>query len=256
MRIRALALFVFFAAQARGESALPNLLLSIDPATVSNSGSTELICRVTIPDAATSCTVDVQPPLGFRAEPRSITITGAALPLVVMRKVTLTPVDTYQNGGTKVVRADLFASDTNGPIRLAAPTQQTSFEYVNCRLSIRKYLWIGFFGIVIGYLIRFLINILKTIPAPSPFARDADSGPITAFVQKYYYWIDGFVTVVLGLVILVSFVKNDFPPEAAARWYGALVVGVGVGALTNSELLTRLIAGLPRSGSVVVSRTV
>jgi hypothetical protein len=232
------------------------LSVALEPLSLSGSGSIELLCTVIVPADAKTCTIEVQPPLGFRAEPRTITITGAAPGVQIVRRITLTPSDTFQKKGSKTVLVDLLATGPNGALPTGVSTQSKTFTYTNPRLDVVQYLWIGGFGIILGYIARFLINLLKTIPAPAPFVDATAAGRITTFVQKHYYWVDGGITLALGLLILIGFIRNELPPDAAAYWYGALILGVGVGALTNSELLTRLVAGLPRSGGVAVTRTV
>jgi len=48
------------------------------------------------------------------------------------------------------------------------------------------------------------------------------------------------VTAAIGFLALVALVQDGQPPQNATYWYTALAVGVGLGLLTNSELLTKL----------------
>lgn len=65
------------------------------------------------------------------------------------------------------------------------------------------------------------------------------NGPITRFVKDHYCQVDFAVTVALGAAALIALIKDGHPPESASAWYSALILGLGLGALTNSELITK-----------------
>jgi hypothetical protein len=44
---------------------------------------------------------------------------------------------------------------------------------------------------------------------------------------------------------MLALIKNGHPHDSAAQWYGALIGGVALGLLTNSELITKI--PVPRS---------
>lgn len=48
------------------------------------------------------------------------------------------------------------------------------------------------------------------------------------------------MTLLIGLFVLLYLLKDGHVPDSAAYWYGALVTGVGLGLLTNSELIVKL----------------
>jgi hypothetical protein len=66
------------------------------------------------------------------------------------------------------------------------------------------------------------------------------TGPITGFVMRHYYTVDGTVTLVLGILALLGLSAHGRPPESTAWWGAALTLGVGLGLLTNSELITKV----------------
>ncbi len=60
------------------------------------------------------------------------------------------------------------------------------------------------------------------------------------FVLEHYYWVDFAVTLTVGFLALAALMKNGRPPASAEYWPEAIVLGVGLGLLTNSDLLTRV----------------
>jgi hypothetical protein len=120
--------------------------------------------------------------------------------------------------------------------------QQSDFdvEYIPAIPIVQYLLW-GLLGVAVGYGIRLLVKVLSKIPEPIPLAND--DGPITKFVKKYYFLVDCLVTLVLGLFVLLYLIKDGHVPDSAAYWYGAVVTGVGLGLLTNSELIVKLPRG-------------
>lgn len=109
--------------------------------------------------------------------------------------------------------------------------------------SLTAYLGLGALGIVLGYLLRVLIKVLSTTTPPAPEPRRGTEpvlGPIGRFVAAHYYQVDCAVTLLLGLAALLVLVKEGHLPENGAAWYGALLLGLGLGLLTNSELITKL----------------
>lgn len=85
-----------------------------------------------------------------------------------------------------------------------------------------------------------LVEILKTVPAPSADPPEGTVGPITRFVQQYHYLVDFGVTLAMGFIVMVALLTDGRPPEAGRMWPGALATGVGLGLLANSELITRI----------------
>ena len=53
-------------------------------------------------------------------------------------------------------------------------------------------------------------------------------------------FMDFQVTQLLGFVFLASLVKDNHAPDTGMYWYSSLVLGFGIGLLTNSDLIMRL----------------
>jgi len=112
-------------------------------------------------------------------------------------------------------------------------------------VPLAAYFGFGLVGIFLGYWLRLFVKILSstTPPQPAPIAAGnppANPGPFTSFVMKHYYAVDLSVTIAIGFLILVSLIKDGNPPDNALAWYSAVAMGVGLGLLTNSELITKL----------------
>ena len=119
----------------------------------------------------------------------------------------------------------------------------TSTVSIRPEQSLAAYLGLGALGILLGYLLRLLIKVLSTTTAPAPDPPKGPApvlGPIGRFVAAHYYKVDCLVTVVLGLAALLILVREGRLPDNGAVWYGALLMGLGLGLLTNSELITKL----------------
>jgi uncharacterized membrane protein len=135
--------------------------------------------------------------------------------------------------------ASVAATPPNAAEETVLAQSEFDVDYVPA-ISLIPYLGLGLVGIVAGYLLRLLVKVLASITPPVPFTKNTGDGPITRFVKKYYYLVDCLVTLVLGLFVLLYLIKDGHVPDSAAYWYGALVTGVGLGLLTNSELITKL----------------
>jgi hypothetical protein len=116
-------------------------------------------------------------------------------------------------------------------VKLAYAPVQPAWEFVLT----------GLLGIVIGWLVRLVLQVQKTITPPAP--EPAKDGPVTVFVKSYYYWVDLAVTAVIGVVVLATMLKDGMPPDAGALIYQSFAIGFGLGLLTNSDLITRTKAG-------------
>jgi hypothetical protein len=117
-------------------------------------------------------------------------------------------------------------------------------------VPLSTYFGFGLIGIFLGYWLRLFVKILSSITPPQPLSIatgiSLTKGRLTAFVIAHYYAIDLAVTIAIGFLILVSLIKDGNPPDNALSWYSALAMGVGLGLLTNSELLTKLTSRNPQ----------
>ena len=125
-----------------------------------------------------------------------------------------------------------------------AVDQAVTFTYTR-RLPVKCYFLLGLAGFVLGYLLRIVTGVLKKIPAPAPaIPNDAggggQDGPVTMFVKRHYYLVDFLVSLVLAFVVLLYLMREGHPPDTASAWYGALLTGIGLGFLTNNDLLARI----------------
>lgn len=120
-------------------------------------------------------------------------------------------------------------------------TGSASFTYLR-RIAVWMYFLLGAGGIAVGYLLRIVMQVQKTITPEEPFVEgeSAKPGPITAFVTNHYYAVDFSVCLTLGLLSMLLLLKSGHVPDESAYWYEALVLGVGLGLLTNTDLVLRV----------------
>jgi len=128
-------------------------------------------------------------------------------------------------------------SDKSGQV--ASSTIAVEYE---SGIALSFYFAIGSLGIALGYLVRIVIDTLGSLPKPPAMALpDAPTpGPLGRFISVHYYLVDFMVSLLLGFAALVALVKEGHPPETGSAWYSALVLGLGLGLFTNSDLITRL----------------
>jgi hypothetical protein len=238
--VRVLALIILMGGLAAHGSA-PTVRVSMAPNEIVNDGISKLTIDIDTPSELNGAVLEITPPVGFAVLPQN--------------KITL-PVfnGAYRETGFSLKRTGSSAliGPTKLNVRLLPDANshlspafgEVQFSYKE-RISVCAYLAWGLLGIVVGYLIRIIIKAQQSVPAPLP-APDPNApqppppGPITRFVAKYYYGVDGGLTVVLGLLALLLLLKDNHVPDTALYWYTALGAGVALGALTNSELITRV----------------
>jgi hypothetical protein len=140
--------------------------------------------------------------------------------------------------GTQVVRARL---EWGSPISTSGAS--ASFSYVR-RIPMWSYFALGFAGILLGYGLRIILQVQAAIGTPPiPLTVNEDTpkpGPITVFVTGHYYAVDMSIAVIMGLLSMVVLLKTGHVPDTATYWHQALVLGVGLGLLTNTALVLRL----------------
>ena len=120
-------------------------------------------------------------------------------------------------------------------------TEMLDFDYQPA-ITVSRYLLIAAIGVVVGFFVRMLLNALAEVQSTANLALAATPTPagLRKFVLEHYTLVNFFVTLVLGILVLLSLMKDGRPPSNAPYWYSALIIGVGLGLLTNSELLTRV----------------
>jgi len=143
------------------------------------------------------------------------------------------------SGQYKILARAAFTPNTGSSIEI---DQIIAFDYVR-RISISRYLVLGLAGFLIGYALRLVTGVLGKITPPAPVIAESDGqqseSPITAFVKAHYYWVDLCVSATLTFLVLLYLLKDGHPPDQANTWYGALLVGTGLGFLTNNDLLNK-----------------
>jgi len=217
----------------------PTVRVSMAPAEVINDGLSKLTIDIDTPSELNGAILEVTSPVGFSVLPQNkITLpvfnttyreTGFSL----KRTGSSTPI------GQAKVSVRLFP-DANS--HLSPAFGDIQFNYKE-RISNCAYIAWGLLGIIIGYAIRLVLKAQQAVPAPLPAPAPPAPpawGPITRFVTKYYYPVDGTLTVIIGLLALLVLLKDNHVPDTTLYWYSALGAGVALGALTNSELITKV----------------
>jgi hypothetical protein len=186
----------------------------------------------------TFASVDVQfvAPPEFTAEPANLKFDqpGKRIVAVMVHRTGDVP-----SGEYSLLAHAVAQPSGSGPA--LATDQVVAITYTK-RLAVKYYFLLGAIGFVIGYSLRILTAVLKKVPAPNPAPEDgsAADGPVTVFVKEHYYSVDFFVSLVLALVVLLYLMKEGHPPDSAIVWSGALLTGIGLGFLTNNDLLARI----------------
>lgn len=183
--------------------------------------------------ALSGATLSLEPPPGFKVEPQSIQLTGAA---PMRRMAVLQRVDAAVSTGSRRLLVRL----TEGTTTIDAPLD---FTFTNTTISTRRYLLLGLLGVMIGYLIKLLTKVFSAIPAPPLTAlanvEPVEEGPITRFIKAHYYTTDFLLTVALGVLIMLANLAGTAPPPGT-QWPSAIVFGAGIGLLANNDLVGRL----------------
>jgi hypothetical protein len=188
-------------------------------------------------DLPSSPTIQAYPPPGF-----VVTLKSGPLGQKAGKKLATFDVQTpktYIPKGKWSMTVVVFDKDK----QLAA--ERLTFEFEQ-GISLTCYFILGLAGIACGYLTRLIVDSLNSLPKPpTTAARDADTkkhylGWLADLIEEHYLFADFLVTVILGFAVLATLVKEDHPPDTGSYWYSALLLGFGMGLLTNSDLITRL----------------
>jgi len=207
-----------------------------------NSPSAQLLVTADVP--ATFGRVDIQfvSPPGFVVDPASLRFDpqpGKRIVAVNLRRIGDVSTDEY----SVLAHATALPSGSTAPP--FSVDQAVNFTYTR-RLQVKFYFLLGLAGSVLGYLLRIVTGVLKRIPVPAPALPEdgggasAKDGPVTIFVKGHYYTVDFLASLLLAFVVLLYLMKEGHPPDSAAAWYGALLTGIGLGFLTNNDLLARI----------------
>lgn len=173
---------------------------------------------------------------GFHVTPVEMSWSGTADNTVVvcLADVTTSGTETGQITGAIMTSALLKNEQVASDI--------LEFEY-QPGLRVCIYLLVGLTGVAIGYAVRMLVLALKAVqPQVEAQTLAAEESPkgLRKFVLEHYWTVDFAVTLVLGFLALVALMKDGRPPATATYWHHAAMLGVGLGLLTNSDLLTRV----------------
>jgi hypothetical protein len=208
------------------------------------SNSAQLLVTADIPSTSGKTDIQFVAPPGFAIEPARLGFDpqpGKRIVAVTVRRTTDVPTSDY----SILARATVQPSTTGS---LFAIDQIVTFTYTN-RLQIKFYFVLGLIGFILGYLLRIVTGVLKKIPPPAPLQAaggggggndGSEDGPVTTFVKKHYYVVDFLVSLVLAFIVLLYLMREGHPPDSASAWYGALLTGIGLGFLTNNDLLARI----------------
>ena len=221
----------------------PSLAYQLRSKDFENSNSAQLLVTADIPTTFEKVDVQFVTPPEFVAEPTNLTFDanpGKRIVAVIIRRVG----DPLSGDYAVLVHATAQPSASGSGIAI---DQVVNFTYTK-RLQVKFYFIFGLLGFIVGYLLRIVTGVLKQVPAPVPLAETdggggpgkSGDGPITAFVKQHYYRVDFSVSLVLAFVVLLYLMREGHPPDSAAAWYGALLTGIGLGFLTNNDLLARI----------------
>ena len=135
---------------------------------------------------------------------------------------------------------DVLATDSTG-----RPRQQLAHDSITIailpQIPTPIFLTIAMLAAVIGYALRIAVKVLSSVSPGQPLMEgNPKPGWLTQLVTLHYYRVDLAVTLVIAFFALLALIKDGHPPDSGATWYGAAGIGVGLGLLTNSELVTRL----------------
>ncbi len=188
----------------------------------------------------------ITPPTGFTADPSSLDVGNTGAPMETTKVITIRRrLNTPYSTGSMAILVSLSQASAGKPADVAS--QLLEFDATPL-LSLKEYFALGLIGLLLGYTIRvFVLALTQNTPTARAQAlaqfQQANATPppwIRRIVVKYYYAVDFAVTVLIGFLVLVSLMQNGQPPQTSPFWHNAFGLGVGLGFLTNSELLTKI----------------
>jgi hypothetical protein len=227
--------FYLFGASIIAAQTSPSVNYQIRAKGFEGSNSSQLLVTADVPSSFETVEIQFQSPPQFVVEPSSLKFDpnpGKKIVGVNVRRIGDPPAGEYS------ILAHATAKPSGGGSPFAVD-QEVTFVYTR-RIQVRYYFILGLAGFVLGYLLRIVTGVLKNVPAPAPVLPNTQDGPITTFVRRHYYTVDFFVSLVLAFVVLLYLMREGHPPDSASAWYGALLTGIGLGFLTNNDLLARI----------------
>jgi hypothetical protein len=202
---------------------------------------TQLALTIEPQSALQNIVLRIVPPPGFDIDRSTLTIPNLSGKVTELFTVQSKKGRQPNSGG--FLLASLERPQGNGKQVEQITSEKLQLDYVP-EIPVTSYVWLGILGVALGYLLRLLLKVLQSIPPedrpqPDPEKPAKQPGPFTRLVKEHYYLTDFLVTLGLGFIALIAMTKGNHPPDTGNLWYTALAVGVGIGLLTNSELLTK-----------------
>ena len=237
--LRPYGLVIIAVSCATGQG-VPSVSYSLHTKDFDNSDSAQLFITGNVPANFSKIHIDFLSLANFTVQPSSIDLDTSSTGTKIFNAELKRPEGALSGDYFLIARATATTADKGVKISF---DQQINFTYIR-RLSLSCYLALGIAGFLLGYLVRILTTVLKTIPAPAPAppgpGGTPTDGPVTRFVRGHYYWVDLGVSLLLGFSALLYLIRDGHPPDSAAAWYGALLTGVGLGFLANNDLMSRI----------------
>jgi hypothetical protein len=217
----------------------PTVTLELVPNGILDGRRAQLYITVESPQELSNAVLDIHASTDFSVDPSTVELPSLARSAIL--NVTVTRVNGKLLQGDQALTVTL-SQGSDAATRKILVSKLAKFTYTP-EIPLYSYFFFALIGVAIGYWVRLVVRVLGTVEPPPAAPQQPDAtqpGPITRFVKAHYYMVDFLVTVILGFLVLATFVQSGRPPQSGAAWYGALASGVGIGLFTNSELLTRL----------------
>jgi len=219
---------------------VPSVSFSLHTKDFDSSDSAQLLITGNIPANISKIHIEFLPGAKFSVQPAAVDLDTSSTGTKIVTAVVTRDKNALSGDYFLIAHATAMTDKST----LISFDQQINFTYTK-RLAIWNYLMLGLAGFVLGYLVRIFTTVLKAVPAPSPApvpggGAAVGDGPITRFVKAHYYPVDLTVSILLGLAALLYLIRDGHPPDSASAWYGALLTGLGLGFLTNNDLMARI----------------
>jgi hypothetical protein len=243
---------VLMAVSCAAAQGVPSVSYSLHTKDFDNSDSAQLSITGNIPANFSKIHIDFVPQAKFTVQPVGVDLDTSSTGTKIVTAVVKRDKDALSGDYFLIAHATATPADKGTTISF---DQQINFTYTK-RLSLGCYLILGVVGFLLGYLVRILTTVLKAIPVPSPAPQvqgggaggggggagvgPALDGPVTRYAKAHYYQVDLGVSLLLGFAALLYLIRDGHPPDSAAAWYGALLTGLGLGFLTNNDLMSRI----------------